>query len=90
MNFLFNLPGMISLIDIKLFTSFRHLFLPLYCDDSEMVRLYWITVIMDVADLVGPEESIRHFAGPIRELIENENYRDTLEIIIANLSRLFK
>lgn len=89
-NFQFNLPGMISQIDIKLFTSFRHQFLPQYCDENELVRLYWVTVIMDVADLIGPEESIRHFSGPVRELIENETYRDTLEIIINNLARLFK
>ena len=89
-NFQFNFPGMIVLVDLKIFSNFRHLFIPLSEDENDIVRNYWVNVVMDVADLIGPQETKNHLSKPLEQQIYLENSRETIETLITNLSRIYK
>ena len=71
-NFLFNFPSMIEYVDPKVYWNFKHVFLLLASDDSPKIRLYWLMICLDVAELVDDVEVDEVIGNSVEDFIIDE------------------
>jgi hypothetical protein len=87
--FLFSLPGVCRLVDKTLFHTYKQTFFDLGRHRSDKVRLYWLTVLEDLVDLMADDD--RAVAKATLDwMLESENDVEIVERLLGRLAYYFR